>query len=89
MPHNLAKALNEAWRDGMRDIHEDAHHELHQELDSARCAYDEQKAQFNRLRSDYESLEDQLDNEWKRGREADNEVSCLRDDIDHLEAQIH
>ena len=48
-PHNLAKALDEAWRDGMRDIHEDAHHELRQELDSTRCAYNEQKAQFNQL----------------------------------------
>ena len=64
-PHNLAKALDEAWRDGMRDIREDARHELRQELDSAHRAYDEQKAQFNRLRSDYESLEDQLDDERK------------------------
>ena len=64
-PHNLAKALDEAWRDGMQDICEDACHELRQELDSARCAYDEQKAQFNQLRTDYESLEDQLDDERK------------------------
>ena len=49
----------------MRDIHKDACHELCQELDSACCAYNEQKAQFNRLQSDYGSLEDQLDNEWK------------------------
>ena len=63
MPHNLAKALDEAWQDNMWDICEDACHELCQELDSARHAYDEQKAQFNQLRSDYESLDDQLDNE--------------------------
>ena len=88
MPHNLAKALDEARRDGMRDIHKDAHHELHQELDSARHAYDKQKAQFNWLQLDYESLEDQLDDEWRRGWEADDKVSRLRDDIDHLEAQI-
>ena len=43
-PHNLAKALDEAWRDGMWDICEDARHELRQELNSARRAYDEQKA---------------------------------------------
>ena len=49
----------------MQDICEDACHELRQELNSARHAYDEQKAQFNWLRSDYESLEDQLDDEWK------------------------
>ena len=48
-PHNLAKALNEAWQEGMWDIHEDAHHELCQELNSAYHAYDEQKAQFNWL----------------------------------------
>ena len=64
-PHNLAKALDEAWRDGMRDIHKDAHHELCQELDSTHRAYDEQKAQFNQLRLDYESLKDQLDDEQK------------------------
>ena len=40
MPHNLAKALNEAWQEGMWNIHKDAHHELHQELNSAHCAYD-------------------------------------------------
>ena len=49
MPHNLAKALDEAWRDSMQDIREDACHKLCQELDSARHAYDEQKAQFNQL----------------------------------------
>ena len=48
-PHNLAKALNVAWRDGMWDIHEAACHELCQELDSACHAYDEQKSQFNQL----------------------------------------
>ena len=48
-PHNLAKAIDEAWRDSMGDIHKDACHELHQEPDSARCAYNEQKAQFNQL----------------------------------------
>ena len=88
MPHNLAKALDKAWRDGMWDIHEDACCELHQELDSACHAYDEQKAHFNWLRSDYESLKDQLDDERRQGREADDEVSHLRDDIDHLETQI-
>ena len=49
----------------MQDLHEDARHELCEELDSACHAYDEQKAQFNQLRSDYESLEDQLDDERK------------------------
>ena len=65
MPHNLSKALNEAWREGMQDICKDAHHELHQELNSACHAYDEQKSQFNWLRSDYESLKDQLDDEQR------------------------
>ena len=45
----------------MQDICKDARHELCQELDSTRCAYDKQKAQFNWLQSDYESLNDQLD----------------------------
>ena len=48
-PHNLAKALDEAWRDSMQDICKDARHKLRQELDSACCAYNEQKAQFNQL----------------------------------------
>ena len=72
----------------MQDISKDAHHELRQEFDSTHCAYDEQKAQFNWLQSDYESLDDQLDDEWRQGQEADNEVSHLRDDIVHLEAQV-
>ena len=38
MPHNLAKALNEAWRDSMWDIHQDAHCKLRQELNSAHRA---------------------------------------------------
>ena len=87
-PHNLAKALDDAWQDSMWDICEDARHELCQELDSTCHAYDKQKAQFNQLRSDYESLKDQLDDKWKQGWEADDEVSHLRDDIDHLETQI-
>ena len=72
----------------MWDIREDAHYKPCQELDSAHRAYDEQKAQFNRLQSDYESLDDQLDDEWRRGWEADDEVSHLREDIIHLEAQV-
>ena len=52
----------------MWDIHEDAHHDLHQELDSACCAYNEQKSQFNQLQLDYKSLEDQLDNEQRQGQ---------------------
>ena len=63
MPLNLSKALNEAWSKGMCDLCEDAHHGLRQELDSAHCAYDEQKAQFNQLRSYYNALNDQLDDE--------------------------
>ena len=63
MPLNLSKALNEAWSKGMWDIHEDARHGLCRELDSARHAYDEQKAQFNWLQLDYDALDNQLDDE--------------------------
>ena len=89
MPLNLSKALDEAWSEGMWDIHEDACHRLHQELDSTCCAYDKQKSQFNWLRSDYNALNDQLDNEWRQTWEADDEVSRLRDEIICLEAQVH
>ena len=72
----------------MQDIHEDAHHKLHQDLESAHCAYNEQKAQFNWLQSDYKSLKDQLDDKWRQGQVADNDVSQLRDNIVYLEAQV-
>ena len=67
----------------MQDICKDAHYELQCEINTAHHAYDKQKAQFDQLLRDYESLDNQFNKEKGHRWEAEDKISCLEGKVAH------